>query len=41
METKESKILIGSIVDKYKKYNKTGINTYSNFLNLKDWLLVI
>ena len=40
METKESKILIGSIVDKYKKYNKTGINTYSNFLNLKDLKLV-
>jgi len=30
---KEDKMLIGNILDKYNKYVKTGINTYSNFLN--------
>lgn len=30
---KEDKILIASIQDKYRKYIKTGISTYTNFIN--------
>ena len=30
---KEDKMLIGNVLDKYDKYIKTGISTYTNFLN--------
>ena len=38
--SKEDKILIGNILDKYKKYNNTGIDTCSNFLNLEKLKVV-
>lgn len=38
--SKENKILIGNILDKYNKYNETGINTYSNFLNQAELSII-
>lgn len=32
---KEDKILISNILDKYMKYEKTGISTYTNFLDVR------
>lgn len=37
---KEDRMLIGNILDKYKKYSTTGINTYSNFLNMEKLNIV-
>jgi RNA-binding protein YlmH len=30
---KEDKMLVSSVIDKYIKHDKTGINTYTNFLD--------
>ena len=37
---KEDKVLIKSILDKYIKYEKTGIGTYTNFLDLRQYKLI-
>lgn len=37
---KEDKILVKNVIDKYLKYEKTGINTYTNFLDLRQYKLV-
>ena len=38
--SKEDKILLGNILDKYNKYKNNNINTYSNFLNSRELNLV-
>lgn len=37
---KEDKILVNNVIDKYLKYEKTGINTYTNFLDLRQYKLI-
>lgn len=39
--TKQDKILISNMIDKYENYKKSGRNTYSNFLNPYELNLVI
>lgn len=39
--TKEEKILISNIIDKYEQYQKTGKSTCSNFLNPVNLNLII
>lgn len=34
-KVKEDKMLISNILDKYLKYDKTGISTYTNFLDIR------
>ena len=41
MKNKEDNILIKSVLDKYKKYKKSGLSTCSNFLNTRELKLVI
>ena len=38
--SKEDKILLGNILDKYNKYINNGISTYSNFLNSRELKLI-
>lgn len=33
---KEDKILVSNVLDKYKKYEKTNISTYTNFLDMRQ-----
>lgn len=37
---KEDKILVNNVIDKYLKYEKTGINTYTNFLDLRQYKII-
>lgn len=37
---KEDKILVNNVIDKYLKYEKTGMNTYTNFLDLRQYKLI-
>jgi len=37
---KEDKILLANVLDKYKAYEKNGISTYTNFLNMGQARLV-
>lgn len=37
---KEDKILASNVLDKYKKFNKTGISTYTNFLDIRQYNLL-
>ncbi|MBQ2409570.1 MAG: hypothetical protein II309_09075, partial [Bacilli bacterium] len=37
---KEDKIIVSNILDKYIKYNKTNISTYTNFLDQRKLKLV-
>ena len=39
--TKQEKILISNMIDKYEIYKKSGNSTYSNFLNSNELSLVI
>lgn len=41
MKSKEDKILISSVLDKYKQYKKSGVSTSTNFLDARDLKLVI
>lgn len=36
---KEDRMLIRNIIDKYKKYEKSKINTYTNFLDMREYKL--
>ncbi len=36
----KDRVLVSSILDKYIKYDKTGINTYSNFLDERELKVV-
>ena len=35
-----SKTLVKNVLDKYKKYEKTNISTYTNFLDMREYKLV-
>lgn len=35
VQKKEDKMLVSNILDKYLKYDKTGISTYTNFLDIR------
>lgn len=35
VQRKEDKMLVSNILDKYLKYDKTGISTYTNFLDIR------
>lgn len=37
---KEDKILVSNVLDKYKKFNKTEISTYTNFLDMRQYNLL-
>lgn len=37
---KEDKMLVSNILDKYLKYDKTGISTYTNFLDIRTLEIV-
>ena len=36
----KDRVLVSSILDKYIKHDKTGINTYSNFLDMREYKVV-
>lgn len=40
VQDKDDKILISNILDKYKKYDKTGISIYSNFLDIRKFNMI-
>ena len=35
VQKKEDKMLVSNILDKYLKYDKTGVSTYTNFLDIR------
>lgn len=37
---KEDRVLIKSVIDKYMKYEKTNISTYTNFLDIRQYKLI-
>lgn len=36
VQKKDDRVLVSNIIDKYNKYDKTGISTYSNFLDMRQ-----
>lgn len=40
LHLKEDKMLVSNILDKYIKYDKTGISTHTNFLDLRTLVVV-
>ena len=34
IKNKDDRVIISNVLDKYEKYNNTGIFTYTNFLDL-------
>ena len=41
MKSKEDKILIASVIDKYKKYMKSNVSTSTNFLDARKLKIVV
>ena len=39
--SKDDKTLVKSVLDKYRKYEKTNISTYTNFLDMREYKLVV
>lgn len=40
VQKKEDRVLIKSVIDKYMKYEKTNISTYTNFLDVRQYKLI-
>lgn len=38
--SKEDTVLVKNVIDKYNKHDKTGINTYTNFLDIRQFKIV-